>query len=34
MDLIRIQARCFLENKGSERIMEKLGMSFEEIVEK
>ncbi|MBM7586472.1 ribosomal-protein-alanine N-acetyltransferase [Bacillus pakistanensis] len=34
MDLIRIQARCFLENKGSERVMEKLGMSFEGISRK
>ncbi|MDM5227329.1 GNAT family protein [Cytobacillus sp. NJ13] len=31
MNLVRIQARCFLENKGSERVMEKLGMSFEGI---
>jgi [ribosomal protein S5]-alanine N-acetyltransferase len=29
MNLVRIQARCFLENKGSERVMKKLGMSFE-----
>ncbi|WP_261134385.1 GNAT family N-acetyltransferase [Bacillus sp. Marseille-Q3570] len=34
MDLVRIQARCFLENKGSERVMEKLGMSFEGISRK
>lgn len=31
MDLVRIQARCFLENDGSERVMKKLGMSFEGI---
>lgn len=31
MDLVRIQARCFLENKGSEIVMKKLGMSFEGI---
>lgn len=31
MNLVRIQARCFLENEGSERVMEKLGMSFEGI---
>jgi [ribosomal protein S5]-alanine N-acetyltransferase len=29
MNLVRIQARCFLENKDSERVMKKLGMSFE-----
>jgi [ribosomal protein S5]-alanine N-acetyltransferase len=34
MNLVRIQARCFLENKGSERVMEKLGMSFEGISRK
>ncbi|WNB91665.1 GNAT family protein [Bacillus sp. NEB1478] len=34
MDLIRIQARCFLENIGSERVMEKSGMSFEGIIRK
>jgi [ribosomal protein S5]-alanine N-acetyltransferase len=34
MDLVRIQARCFLENKGSERVMEKLGLSFEGISRK
>ncbi|GHI00674.1 GNAT family N-acetyltransferase [Neobacillus kokaensis] len=31
MDLIRIQARCFTENIGSQRVMEKAGMSFEGI---
>jgi [ribosomal protein S5]-alanine N-acetyltransferase len=34
MKLVRIQARCFLENEGSERVMEKLGMSFEGISRK
>ncbi|GLB61848.1 GNAT family N-acetyltransferase [Cytobacillus sp. NCCP-133] len=34
MNLVRVQARCFLENKGSERVMEKLGMSFEGISRK
>lgn len=34
MNLVRIQARCFLENEGSERVMVKLGMSFEGISRK
>ncbi|MFN7249907.1 MAG: GNAT family N-acetyltransferase [Anaerobacillus sp.] len=34
MDLVRIQARCFVENRGSERVMEKIGMSFEGIIRK
>jgi ribosomal-protein-alanine N-acetyltransferase len=34
MDLIRIQARCFVENIGSARVMEKTGMSFEGIIRK
>jgi ribosomal-protein-alanine N-acetyltransferase len=34
MDLIRIQARCFIDNLGSERVMKKLGMSFEGIIRK
>ncbi|MDI7743123.1 GNAT family protein [Lysinibacillus fusiformis] len=34
MDLVRIQARCFLENIGSARVMEKAGMSFEGIIRK
>jgi [ribosomal protein S5]-alanine N-acetyltransferase len=34
MDLVRIQARCFVENIGSERVMEKVGMSFEGIIRK
>ncbi|MFD4706029.1 GNAT family N-acetyltransferase [Gottfriedia sp. NPDC058432] len=32
MDLVRIQARCFVENIGSSRVMEKTGMSFEGII--
>lgn len=32
MDLVRIQARCFLENIGSKRVMEKTGMSLEGII--
>ncbi|KAB2334514.1 GNAT family N-acetyltransferase [Cytobacillus depressus] len=31
MNLVRIQARCFVENIGSERVMKKTGMSFEGI---
>jgi [ribosomal protein S5]-alanine N-acetyltransferase len=34
MDLVRIQARCFLENIGSQRVMEKAGMTFEGVVRK
>jgi [ribosomal protein S5]-alanine N-acetyltransferase len=34
MDLVRIQARCFVENIGSERVMEKTGMSFEGVSRK
>ena len=34
MDLVRIQAKCFVENRGSERVMEKTGMSFEGIIRK
>lgn len=34
MDLVRIQARCFLENIGSEKVMKKLGMSYEGITRK
>ena len=29
LQLERIQARCFVENEGSSRVMEKVGMSFE-----
>lgn len=34
MDLVRIQARCFVENIGSSRVMEKSGMKFEGIIRK
>jgi [ribosomal protein S5]-alanine N-acetyltransferase len=34
MDLVRIQARCYLENIGSARVMEKAEMSFEGIIRK
>ncbi|WP_339228413.1 GNAT family protein [Oceanobacillus sp. FSL K6-2867] len=34
MDLVRIQARCLVANIGSERVMEKIGMSFEGIIRK
>ncbi|MCM3360089.1 GNAT family protein [Psychrobacillus sp. MER TA 171] len=34
MDLIRIQARCFVENVGSSRVMEKVGMSYEGTMRK
>jgi ribosomal-protein-alanine N-acetyltransferase len=34
MDLVRIQAICIVENKGSARVMEKTGMSFEGIIRK
>jgi len=34
MDLVRIQARCFIANIGSSRVMEKAGMSFEGISRK
>ena len=34
MDLVRIQARCNIENIGSARVMEKAGMSFEGIIRK
>ncbi|SFB07395.1 MULTISPECIES: GNAT family N-acetyltransferase [unclassified Bacillus (in: firmicutes)] len=34
MDLVRIQARCFVENIGSERVMEKTGMEYEGILRK
>ena len=33
-DLIRIEARCRLENTGSARVMEKAGMKFEGILRK
>jgi [ribosomal protein S5]-alanine N-acetyltransferase len=34
MDLVRIQAKCFVENIGSARVMEKVGMSFEGTLRK
>ncbi len=34
MDLIRIQARCFVKNIGSSRVMEKVGMSYEGVMRK
>lgn len=34
MDLVRIEARCFPENIGSSRVMEKLGMQFEGVLRK
>ena len=34
MDLVRIQAKCLVENAGSERVMEKAGMAFEGILRK
>ena len=34
MDLVRIQARCFVENPGSSRVMEKIGMSYEGLMRK
>jgi [ribosomal protein S5]-alanine N-acetyltransferase len=34
MNLVRIQARCYLENIGSARVMEKAKMSFEGIIRK
>ena len=34
MDLVRIQAKCLVENVGSEKVMEKAGMKFEGILRK
>ncbi|MGG3738918.1 GNAT family N-acetyltransferase [Aeribacillus pallidus] len=34
MDLVRIQAICFVENTASARVMEKVGMTFEGILRK
>lgn len=34
MELVRIQARCFQENEASERVMQKLGMTYEGTLRK
>jgi [ribosomal protein S5]-alanine N-acetyltransferase len=34
LGLVRIQARCFEENIGSQKVMEKSGMFFEGILRK
>ncbi|MBR7552692.1 GNAT family N-acetyltransferase [Allobacillus sp. GCM10007491] len=34
MDLIRIQAKCFANNRGSERVMQKVGMTYEGTLRK
>ncbi|MCM3493460.1 GNAT family N-acetyltransferase [Paenibacillus lactis] len=34
MDLIRVQARCFEDNIGSQRVMEKIGMRYEGTLRK
>ncbi|WP_137790216.1 GNAT family protein [Bacillus sp. E(2018)] len=34
MNLVRIQARCFIENGGSEGVMKKLGMKYEGTLRK
>ncbi|WLR57024.1 GNAT family protein [Mesobacillus subterraneus] len=34
MDLVRIQAKSLVENRGSERVMEKAGLEFEGILRK
>lgn len=34
MNLVRIQAQRFVDNLGSERVMQKSGMSFEGILRK
>ena len=34
MNLMRIQARCFVENTGSERVMQKAGMTYEGVIRK
>lgn len=31
MDLVRVQAKCFVQNQASARVMEKVGMSFEGV---
>lgn len=34
MDLIRIEARCLIENIGSEKVMQKVGMQYEGTLRK
>jgi [ribosomal protein S5]-alanine N-acetyltransferase len=34
MELVRIEARCHLDNVGSAKVMEKVGMTFEGILRK
>lgn len=34
LGLVRIQARCFIENTGSEGVMKKIGMSYEGTMRK
>jgi len=34
MDLVRIQAKCFVENGPSSRVMAKIGMSYEGTIRK
>ncbi|WP_019242371.1 MULTISPECIES: GNAT family N-acetyltransferase [Bacillus] len=34
MDLVRIQARCFVENIGSQRVLEKNGFTYEGTMRK
>lgn len=34
MELVRIQAKCFVENHASQRVMEKVGMSYEGTLRK
>jgi ribosomal-protein-alanine N-acetyltransferase len=32
MELVRVEAVCMLENTASERVMQKVGMQFEEVL--
>ena len=34
LQLVRIQARCFADNIGSERVMQKVGMTYEGTMRK